>query len=172
LRLSSSTTSRVGPRAVDLVALDENIRTRERDTGADEECLKELLEVTPYDVHAALRVFNDSSEGGASRLARIALEEVAEPQPIGEPQLLGLPHRAAELVALKDSTEVEQRARHRGGRDAVVGGDLVGGEVGVVDADALAGRPSPARHGHFEPAASPDAPQRGRGEVAQYGAPS
>jgi hypothetical protein len=50
-----------------------------------------------------------------------------------------LPDGAAELLALNDSTEVEQRAGHGRGRDAVVGGGLVGGEVGVVEVDSLGG---------------------------------
>ena len=53
-------------------------------------------------------------------LRGIALDEVAEPEAVREPELLGLPHRAAELVVLNDSTEVEQRARHGRDRDAVM----------------------------------------------------
>src|SRR3954453_2489133 len=106
---------------------------------------------------------------GHPGLSGIALDEIAEPQAVGEPELLSLPQCAAELIALNDGTEVEERAGHRRRRDAVVRGRLVAGEVGPVEVDAGAWAPSPW-HRYLDSAAPPDAPERGRREVTQHGA--
>ena len=73
---------------------------------------------------------NYSFENWEAWFAGVSLDQVAEPEPVGQAELLGLPDGAAQLVALNDGTEVEERARDGRGRDAVVGGGLVGGEVG------------------------------------------
>ena len=55
-----------------------------------------------------------------------------------EPQALGLVDGLLELVLLQDAGEIEQCAGGGGDGDAVVGGDLVGGENGSVKEESAA----------------------------------
>ena len=159
------------PDAVDLDAFDADVRVRARKTCIEEEGLEALLELASHDAQAALCFFNDGFEDGDSRLAGVAPYQRTDTERVGEPELLGLPHRAAHLVTLNDSTEVEERAGHGRDRDAVVSGDFVDGEVGPMS--TYAGARSPAsRDGDLNPASAPDAPQRGCRVVAQHRARS
>jgi hypothetical protein len=158
-----------GPRAVDFQLVDADVRLGHRKTGIDEEGLEALFELASDDPEALLHLFKEGSDVGDAGLARIALDEIAQPEAIGEPKLLGLPESAPELVALKDGTEVEKRPGHGGGRDSVMGGDLVVGQIGPVEADSLARSPAAARHGHLDPAAPAHAPEGSRSEIAQDG---
>jgi len=63
--------------------------------------------------------------------------ELGRPQPMVDLRLL---ERAAEPTRVEDGGEVEQRSHDGGDRDAVVRGDLTGGEAPVVDQEALAVR--------------------------------
>ena len=107
-----------GPDAVDLESPNEDVGARERKTGIEEKGLEALFELLLDDVQAQLGLLNYSFEDWDAGLAWVSGDQVAHPQRIGEPKLLGLPHGASELVALNDSTEVEQRAGHGRGRDA------------------------------------------------------
>src|SRR3954447_26587562 len=113
------------PHAVDLDAFDAGVAERPGKSSGEEERLEVLFELAPDDVEAALCFLEDSSEDGDARLAGIALDQRTEAERIGEPELLGLPDRAAQLVALNDGTEIKERARHGRDRDAVMSGDLV-----------------------------------------------
>ena len=120
-----------------------DVGLRQRKTGIQEKRLEALFEFASDEVDSALRFLNDGSEGGDPGLPGVSLDQVAEPERVREPELLGLPHCAAELVALNDSTEVEERVGHGRGWDAEVRGGLVGGEVGPEEVDAGARAPSP-----------------------------
>ena len=59
-------------------------------------------------VRPRLCFFKDGSEDGDARLAGVAVDQRAvDSDAVGEPELLGLPDGAAQLVALNDGTEVE-----------------------------------------------------------------
>ena len=104
------------PRAVDLHGFDADVRVWDGNSGIDEEVLEALLQFASDAGQACLYFFDDGSEERDSRFARVPLDELAYPDRIPQPELLGLPERAAELSALNDSTEVEERARDgRGG---------------------------------------------------------
>jgi hypothetical protein len=158
----------IEPHAVHLDAFDKDVGERFRKTGI-EEGLEALFELAPDYAQAELCFFKDSSEDGDPRLAWVALDQGLYPERIGQPELLGLPEGAAQLVSLNESTEVKMRARDGRDRYAVMDGDLVGGEVGVVELDARP-RLSTARHRDLDPASPADGPQRRGGEMAEHGA--
>jgi hypothetical protein len=84
--------------------------------------------------------WSERAEGSGAALGRVALREVVW---AGEAEDLGLVDGLLKLMALEDAGEVEERAGGGGDVDAVVGGDLVGGENGSVKEEAwsLGSRP-------------------------------
>jgi hypothetical protein len=129
------------PGAVDLDALDEDVGLGCREARVDEKGEEELLELATGDGQASLCFFNYGSNDWDAGLSGVALDEVAEPEAVGEPELLGLPHRAAELGVLDDRTDVQQRAWHGRDPDAVMNGDLVVREIGPVELDSFRAAP-------------------------------
>ena len=82
------------PRAVDLDAFDADVGERSWKASIKEKGLEVLFEFASDEVEAALCFFKDGSEDGDAGLAGIAVDQRAEAEPVGEPELLGLPHGA------------------------------------------------------------------------------
>ena len=91
----------------------------------------------------------------------------------GEPEDLGLVEGSVELVALGDGGEVEEGALGGGDGDTVLPCHLVGGKKGVVKKESWP-RVKPPWDGdlHMGRRGRADAPERGRGTVAQDRAPT
>ena len=89
-------------------ALDADVRDGPWKTGSEEELLEALLQLASDDAEAALNLFNDGFEERHARFPRITLDEPSHPDGVPQAELLGLPKRAAQLVALNDGTEVER----------------------------------------------------------------
>jgi len=155
------------PDAVDLRSVDEDVGLWLREAGTQEELLEALLELAAHDAEAAPGLLDDSFDDRDSRFPRVALNELGERQAVGEPELLGLPQRAAPLAALNDGAEVEQGARQRGDRDAVMDGHLIGRQVRPVELNPLSRCPAAPRHRDLHPASSPDPPECRGGTMAE-----
>jgi len=154
------------PRAVDLHPLDADVGHWAQKTGIKEEGLEALLEFAADDAEAALCLVDEHPRDRRDGFPRVALNEIAQPQRVSEPELLGLPQGATQLVALNDSTEVKERAGHGRDRDAEVSGGLVRRQVGIVKLNARPRLP-PARNGDLGPAPTTNAPQGRSGAMAQ-----
>ena len=110
------------PREVDLHSLDEDVGLGRRETAVIEEGGEASLEVA-----SGVGGWRERSEVGGASLRRVPVWLRAF-----EAEALGLVDGLLELVFLEDAGQVEQGAGGGGDGDAVVGGDLVGGENGSV----------------------------------------
>jgi hypothetical protein len=96
------------------------------------------------------------------------MKETIEAELVPAPQHLGLIDSALELALREDGGEVEEGAGDGGDRDAVVDGDLVGWEAGLVDLDAVARAHTAPWNGDLAwPTAPHDLPVRPSGPMAQ-----
>ena len=100
-------------------------------------------------VAPASRAASAARDRGRARAARVAGEEVAQRERVGEAEHVRLVDGPLELAAVEDGGEVEERARHGRDRDAVEDGALVGREGGAVEPDACAAASLP-RDGHVD----------------------
>jgi hypothetical protein len=110
----------VRPREVDLFALDEDVGLGPGETAVIEEGVEAGLEVP-----ARVGRWREGAEGSGAALGRVALCQAVG---ASEAEPFRLVDGLLELMALQDAGEVEEAAGGGGDGDAVVGGDLVGGE--------------------------------------------
>jgi hypothetical protein len=94
------------------------------------------LELVLRDVAADVAGRDERAEGGGPLAGRVPRDEVGEGGGAREPLDLGLGHGALEVVGRDDGGEVQEGAGGGGHGDAVVGGDLVGLQAGLVDFEA------------------------------------
>jgi hypothetical protein len=111
----------------------------------------------------------DSLENGGPPAAGVARDESSQGCGVGETERFRLLDGTLELGAVQDCREIQQRSSNRGGWDAVDLGDVVGGHFPPVGADALPALPdSEACDLGANRVSAPEAPQHGRGAVAQH----
>ena len=83
------------PGAVDLEFLNADVRLGSWKTGFEEQGLEALFELASDHRQALLCFPNYSFEDRDAWLARVSGDQVADPERVGEPELLGLPECAA-----------------------------------------------------------------------------